>query len=271
MAAMQQMQVAKAAAAAGAGMTAPKGMPSLPSLPPMPKLPEMPVLQGVPAATAKGMMGGPLAGPTGATPTTGPIGGSDTAWTDSMMPKSKSQGGAPSSTSKASNGPPLKAAPPSGTEGFPTKAPPSQSGPGFSKGGGGFSKASAPPGVQTVPKGAGFGTPPPKQAAVAQMPPDRALLMQAEGLGRGLMELGKRIGEAEQMVAKLRDDPDFRNKSQSVSQILRQELGAWIVAMDALRAGVASNPAMLEMISGLDKGRQALELRLHNIAGSIAR
>lgn len=153
-----------------------------------------------------------------------------------------------------------------GAEGFPTKAPPSKSGPGFSKGGG-FSKASAPPGVQTVPKGAAF----PQQPAVAQMPPDRAMLMQAEGLGRGLMELGKRIGEAEQMVAKLRDDPDFRNKSQSVSQILRQELGAWIVAMDSLRAGVANNPAMLEMISGLDKGRQALELRLHNIAGNIAR
>jgi len=142
------------------------------------------------------------------------------------------------------------------------------------------------PGVQTVPKGAGFGTAVPKASAMGV---DAARLNhQAESLGKALMDLGRRIGEAEQQAARLRNDPsqlqaqglsaeeltlqnEVRGKSDAAAKSLKTELNAWAVSMDALRADVAHNPDMLEVVTGLDKGRNALESRLKNIAGAVAK
>lgn len=144
------------------------------------------------------------------------------------------------------------------------------------------------PGVQTVAKGSGFGAPVPKGSAIGQEPTDSKLNSQAEGLGKALMELGQKIGEAEQLVAKLRHDPsqlqaqvlsveeltlqrEVRDKADDVSRRLKVELGTWAVTMDMLRASVANNPDMLEVVTGLDKGRNALQLRLQNISTAIAK
>jgi len=279
------------------GMTPASGSTAVPgggqTVLPKPGMPALPNLGlGIPAGPLAGVPM-TLPGMPGATPPGSPIGQAGMTMPESMMPKSKSQGffakvgmEFPPVKAPPAQGefPPPKAPPPPPAAEFPLKAAPpglpETAKTGFSKG---FSKASMAPGMHSVPKGqAAPLTAPLSSASSVDNQGPAALKEKAEALGKALMDLGTKIGEVEQLAAKLRDTPgqlqaqvlsaeeltvqrEVRERADSSCKSLRSELGTLATSLDALRADVANLAQMTEVVGGLDKGRHALEQRLQKV------
>lgn len=160
---------------------------------------------------------------------------------------------------------------------------------GFSKAG--FSKASMVPGTHSVPKGqASPLTAPKASASSADNQGPSTSKEKAESLGKALMDLGGRVGEVEQLAARIRETPgqlqaqvlsvpeltvqkEVREKADTACKSLKAELSAWATSMDALRADISSsgNSGLAQVAAGLDTGRNAVEQRIHRVLAVVQR
>jgi hypothetical protein len=72
-------------------------------------------------------------------------------------------------------------------------------------------------------------------------------------------------------VEQLQVQTEVRTKADAACKSLKAELTTWTQTMDSLRAGVSASSSsdMQEVVAGLDRGRNCLELRLQRVVGAV--